>query len=121
MLKFIADVNLEKPIVDWLLESSYDVQWIPDYDCGMTDDELLYMAAAEKRILVTNDKDFGELTFRQKRLSSGIILFRLKGQSTQEKVRLAAILTAEYGERLSGHFTVVTRKRIKTIPLEEEK
>lgn len=80
MLKFVADVNLEKPIVDWLLQSGYDVKWIPDYDRTMTDEKLLQFATSEGRILVTNDKDFGEMTFRQKKLSTGIILFRIKGQ-----------------------------------------
>lgn len=80
IIRFIADVNIEKPIVDFLLESRYDVKWVPDYGCEIIDEHLLTLAYKEKRVLITNDKDFGELIFLQKRLSSGIILIRIKGQ-----------------------------------------
>ena len=79
-IKFLADVNVEKEIVDYLSENKYDVKWIPDYNCEMLDEDLLKLATTEKRILITNDKDFGELTVLQKRLSTGIILLRVKGQ-----------------------------------------
>lgn len=58
-IKFLADVNIEKRIVEYLLEHNYDVKWIPDFDCEMLDEELLSMASREGRILITNDKDFG--------------------------------------------------------------
>jgi predicted nuclease of predicted toxin-antitoxin system len=88
MLKFIADVNIEKLIVDYLKENGYDVKWIPDYNCEILDEDLLKLANLEKRILITNDKDFGELTFLQKSLSTGIILLRVKGQRAEDKVKL---------------------------------
>ena len=60
-IKFLADVNVEKPIVDYLLKQGYDIKWIPDYDCEMSDEELVQMANEEQRILITNDKGFGDL------------------------------------------------------------
>lgn len=66
-IKFVADVNVEKAIVDYLLEEGYDVKWIPDYNCEMLDEELLHLSNKEKKILITNDKDFGELIFLQKK------------------------------------------------------
>jgi predicted nuclease of predicted toxin-antitoxin system len=65
-IKFLADVNVEKPLVDYLLKEGYDIKWIPDYDCEMLDEDLLQLANREKRIFVTNDKDFGDLIFLQK-------------------------------------------------------
>lgn len=62
-IKFLADVNIEKPVVDFLLNQGYDIKWIPDIDCEMVDEDLLKLANREKRILITNDKDFGELIF----------------------------------------------------------
>jgi predicted nuclease of predicted toxin-antitoxin system len=120
-IRFIGDVNLEKPIVDYLLASGYNIKWIPDLDCRMVDEKLLELANREKRILVTNDKDFGELTFRQKRVSTGIILFRVKGESAKDKVRLLQKLLLAHGNRLRGYFTVVTRKKIRFIPMEDIK
>lgn len=46
-LQFLADVNIEKPIIDFLRFSGYDVKWIPDFDCQMRDDELLSLAESE--------------------------------------------------------------------------
>ena len=56
-IKFIADVNVEKPIVDYLSENGYDIKWIPDYNCKMLDEDLLNLAIAEKRIFITNDNN----------------------------------------------------------------
>ena len=85
-IKFIANVNIEKAIVDNISRRGYDIKWVPDYDCEMLDKDLLKIANLEGRILFTNDKDFGELTFLQKKLSTGIILIRIKGQKAEDKV-----------------------------------
>lgn len=120
-IKFIADVNIEKVIVDLLLENGYNVKWIPDYDCEILDADLLNMANTEKRILVTNDKDFGELTFLQKKLSTGIILIRVKGQKPQNKIKVMKKLLQNYSHKLLHHFVVVTKGKIRIIPMEDIK
>lgn len=71
MLKFLADVNVEKIIVEFLKELGHDILWIPDYDAQISDQDLLALAVAEERILVTNDKDFGYFVFLQKRYQKG--------------------------------------------------
>lgn len=116
-IKFIADVNVEKPIVEYLSKQGYDIKWIPDINCEMTDDKLLELANKEKRILITNDKDFGELIFLQKKLTTGIILFRVKIQKSQEKMKLMKKLLMGYREKLFKHFIVITKDRIRIIPI----
>ncbi len=115
--KFIADVNVEKGIIDFLAGNGYDIKWIPDYDCKIFDEELIELANREKRILITNDKDFGELIFLQKRLSTGVILFRVKGQVTRHKIDLMKKLVAEYSDKLGNHFVVASKAKIRFIPL----
>jgi len=117
-LKFLADVNMEKPIIDWLLKEGYDIKWIPDFDFKMNDESLLNMANREKRILITNDKDFGELTFLQRKVSTGIILMRFKGQLVKDKLIILPKIFRIHSDRLLGHFTVVTKKKIRFIPME---
>jgi predicted nuclease of predicted toxin-antitoxin system len=117
-IKFLADVNIERPIVEFLQENGYDTKWIPDLDCKMVDQQLLEMANKEKRILITNDKDFGELTFRQKRISTGIILFRVKNQKSRDKIRLLQKLLLVYGHKLKGNFIVLTQKKFRIISME---
>lgn len=117
-IKFLADVNIEKRIVDYLLENDYDVKWIPDYDCAMLDEELLSMTKEEERILITNDKDFGEQIFLQKRQSAGIILFRLKEQETRKKINIMNKLLVNYQDKLLNHFVVITEQKIRFIDME---
>ncbi|MBI3353478.1 MAG: DUF5615 family PIN-like protein [Nitrospirae bacterium] len=118
VVRFIADVNVEKVIIDYLLENGHDVKWIPDYDCEISDEELLKLANAEKRILITNDKDFGELIFLQKRVAAGIILLRVKGQKAQDKVILIKKLLQNYSDKLLNHYIVITKKKIRFILME---
>jgi len=119
IVRFIADVNVEKPIVDYLSEDGYDIKWVPDYNCEILDEDLLNLANAEKRVLITNDKDFGELIFLQRRLSAGIILFRVKGQRVEDKVKLVKKLLDKYSEKILNHFIVMTKEKIRIIAMEE--
>ena len=120
-IKFVADVNVEKAIVDYLLNNGYDVKWIPDYNCKILDEDLLTLANKEERILITNDKDFGELTFLQKKLSTGIILLRVKKHTAQDKVRLIKKLLQNYSDKLLNYFVVITKTKIRFIPMEDIK
>lgn len=119
IVRFITDVNVEKPIVDYLLKDGYDVKWVPDYNCEILDEDLLILANAENRVLITNDKDFGELIFLQRRLSAGIILFRVKGQRVEDKVKLVKKLLDKYSEKILNHFIVMTKGKIRIIAMEE--
>lgn len=119
MLKFLADVNVEKRIVDALRELGHDVTWIPDYDCGMSDRALLKLAAVEQRVLITNDTDFGELFFRHRVVSSGVILLRVDADNTLVKVTLLKNLLLRHSEKVKNSFVIISRKRFRIIPLED--
>lgn len=120
-IKFVADVNVEKPIIDYLSENGYDIRWIPDYNCEILDEEPLKLANKEKRILITNDKDFGEIVFLQKKLSSGLILLRVKGQKAEDKVRLIKRLLHDYSDKILNHFIVITKNKFRFINMEDIK
>jgi predicted nuclease of predicted toxin-antitoxin system len=119
-IRFLADVNVEKRIVESLRDAGHDVKWIPDYDCQLEDAELLDLANAEGRILITNDKDFGELFFLQKRLSQGIILFRIDGHNVMIKITLLRNILRKFADKLPKTFVVISRKRIRFIPMEDK-
>lgn len=119
MLKFLADVNIEKDIVNFLRDKEYDVLWIPDYDCRLKDDDLLTLANKEKRVLITNDTDFGEIIFLQKKVTHGIILIRIKGQIVNKKIKVLKKLIENYSDRIKNNFIVITDKRIRIRSLED--
>ncbi len=97
----------------------HDVYWIREEKPGISDTEVLQIAQTEKRLLITFDKDFGELAFRR-RLSAevGIVLFRVVPQSS---VKIANIAVAALESRADwqGYFSVVEDDRIRMTKLPE--
>ena len=83
----------------------------------MPDEDLLQLANEENRIFITNDKDFGDLIFLQRRLSVGTILFRVKGQKSEEKIKLMRKLLMGYRDKILNHYVVITKLKIRIIPL----
>jgi hypothetical protein len=69
------------------------------------------------RILLTNDKDYGELVFLQKKVSAGIILMRFVSEKSSVKTRFMQSLLKIYGNNLQGYFTVVREGKIRRRPL----
>lgn len=114
-MKLLADVNIEKPIIDYLKGIGYDIKWIPDYNCQMKDEDLIDMANREKRILLTNDKDFGGLVFFQKKISPGIILLRIKSQNVDHKIQVLSKLFERYKNKITGNFVVLSKEKIRII------
>ncbi len=96
----------------------HDVVWILTDSPGISDEEVLARAKNESRVLLTFDKDFGELVFRAgKSASSGVILFRISAKSP-DYVAETAVRVLEHRDDWVGHFAVVedTRVRLTKIP-----
>ena len=91
--------------------------WIPEYDCRMPDDDLLSLAVQEERILITNDKDFGNLIYLQRKTAVGIVLFRIEDQNVRVKITILKNMLIRYQEKFSGHFVTLARKKIRFVPL----
>jgi predicted nuclease of predicted toxin-antitoxin system len=75
---------------------------------GIPDDAVLDLANREAALLLTADKDFGELVFRQHRLTSGVILVRLAGLSSTRKAEIVVSVIDEHAAELPDAFAVVT-------------
>ena len=106
-MKFLADEGVDKPIVDQLRISGFDVHYVLETHQGSDDDTVLQLANDENRILLTQDKDFGELVYRLQKVHQGIILIRLGITPAPEKARLVDFVLQEYGEKLDNAFTVI--------------
>ena len=117
-MKWLADENIEQAVVDALRAAGHDVLFITEMERGLPDDEVLRQAEADSRILLTNDKDFGELVFRLRRVATGIVLLRFETEVGDEKaVRLKEVLPA-IEPRLVGHFAVITQGGVRLRPLQ---
>ena len=95
-MRFLLDQSAEARIATFLASQDHDATRIArDYPAGLPDEQVLAIAQREGRILIANDKDFGELVFRRRRPHAGVILFRFPLDATaQEKIdALACLLT----------------------------
>lgn len=112
-MRFLVDENFPAAAVEILQLDGHDVCWIRTVSPGISDREVLGRAVREQRILLTFDKDFGELVFRlgQPNLS-GIILFRVLKPSPEELAQMISKLI-QSRETWSGIFAVIERDRIR--------
>ena len=80
-LAFTADENVNKTLVKLLRVSGYSVTHITEVSPGSPDKAVLHHSSSQNAILITTDKHFGELVFRQRRTTSGVLLVRLHALS----------------------------------------
>ena len=122
-MKFLADESVEKPVVDWLRGQDVDVKYVTEITPSINDEEVIRLANNEERILITNDKDFGELVFHQSKIVLGILLIRATNERASNKIRLIREVLKKARNKLAGCFVVVNEAgiRIKKIPEKEKK
>jgi predicted nuclease of predicted toxin-antitoxin system len=118
-MRFVADESVDLPIVQALREAGYDVTYGAELAPGIDDATVLEEANREGRLLLTADKDFGEMVVRQQRLSTGVVLIRLAGLSNQHKATLTLRAIQENAERLIGHVAVVGVGRVRIRPIRQ--
>jgi predicted nuclease of predicted toxin-antitoxin system len=116
-MRFLANENVPRAVVDAVRARGHDTIWMRTDGPGATDNEVLERAGIEGRVLLTFDKDFGELV-RKRGLSAshGVVLFRL---TLERPAELAERVVAALASRddWPGHFSVVEPKRIRMRPL----
>lgn len=81
MARLIADENIQSFLVGALRKDGHDVLYIAEYADGITDEEVLSIASDQQRLLLTEDKDFGELVFRLTAIPGGLITPLVEGIS----------------------------------------
>jgi len=116
-VRFVADECFPKAAVDALRERGHDVLWVRTASPGIPDTAVLSLAGAERRVVLTFDKDFGELAFSSGLdVSTGVVLFRLPLRSPGF-VAQRAVAVIDAREDWRGHFSVVQEHRLRMVPL----
>jgi len=116
-MRLLADENVPRVAVEALRDSGHDVTWVRNEAAGSSDVEVLEQAAREDRLLVTLDKDFGELAFAGRLPAScGVLLVRTAPSSPSH---VAETIVTALGSRTdwAGHFSVVEPGRVRMTPL----
>lgn len=106
-MKFVADECVDGRIVARLRAGGHE------FGPGAGDEAVLETANRTGALLLTADKDFGDLVFRLGKVSGGVVLVRLAGLPEHEKADVVATVVARHGDELRGAFTVVTPRGIR--------
>lgn len=99
-MRLLLDACIWGGAVAYLEESGHDVVWVGDWSEDPGDDEILATASRDRRILITLDKDFGELAVVYRKPHAGIL--RIVGCSAREQGPVCRRILAEYGDVLAG-------------------
>jgi predicted nuclease of predicted toxin-antitoxin system len=116
-VRFLADECCDADMVDVLRGDGHDVLYATESLRGATDDELLTCTVSEGRILLTEDKDFGELVYRLQRTAHGIVLLRFNVADRALKIPCLRYLLKQEAERLRGTFVVLEVDKVRFRPL----
>lgn len=115
---FLADENISHCVLERLRAAGFDVAAIGVTNAGASDGDVLAMAKREGRILITEDRDFGELVVRQRLEVQGVVLLELDRLSNvAEAERVVSVVSTNLG-KLSGNLLVIEpgRARIRPLP-----
>jgi predicted nuclease of predicted toxin-antitoxin system len=112
-MNFLVDEGVDRQIVEKLRQDGHSVLYIAEMAPGIGDDEVLAIANEKGALLLTSDKDFGELVYRQGRLTPGVILIRLAGLSPIQKAEIVTSAIGQHSDEVSSAFAVVTPAAVR--------
>jgi predicted nuclease of predicted toxin-antitoxin system len=112
-MRLLVDECTGPAVARWLREQRHEVFSVYEQARGMDDDDIIQKAFDENWILITNDKDFGEKVYRDRRPHRGVILLRLDDERVASKIDTLQRLLRDYADRVADHFVVVTETTVR--------
>lgn len=117
-MRIVADEGIELPIVVRLRSAGHDVIHIAEVARGITDPEVLELANQNQALLITYDKDFGDLVFYQQYRTQGVVLVRLpETLSSLDKAEILIEVISERQDELFHAFSVIAINKRRTIKI----
>jgi predicted nuclease of predicted toxin-antitoxin system len=116
-MRWLADECVAAMLVERLRAVGHDVLYMAETHAGADDSTVLGFASGEERLLLTEDKDFGELIFRLRKSVPGVVLLRLGTVAPPEKWARLETALSQFGATLLGRYLVIDEKRIRFRPL----
>lgn len=117
MMRFLADENVSRHVVEGLRAAGFDVTVIGLTNPGASDRDVLATARRDGRILITEDRDFGELIVRQRVEVQGVVLLELDRLSNVAEADRVAAFVSTNVDKLSGNLLVIEPGRVRIRPL----
>ena len=114
-MRFIVDECTGPAVAEWLRGLSHEVFSIFEEAKGAEDATILHKAVSESWILITNDKDFGEMIFRNRWEHRGVIFLRLADERPANKIAVLEALLQNHSERLANTFVTATESKARFV------
>ncbi len=112
-MRFIVDECTGPKVAQWLREHNHEVFSVYEEARGIDDDAIIHKAFDENWLLITNDKDFGEKVYRERRPHRGIIFLRLEDERAASKIGVLRRLLEAYADKLPDNYVVVTETQVR--------
>lgn len=112
-LKFLADEGFSFEITSFLREMGYDIKWIGDFAPGISDRDVYKIAQEDHRVILTDDKDFGELVVRFGLKTIGVVLLRINPQEKELRKKRIFELLERFSEKLKRHLVVIDSEKFR--------
>lgn len=112
-MRFLVDECTGPELSRWLRQQGHDVLSVYEEIRGADDHAVLRIAFVEDRILITNDKDFGQMVVHEREPHKGVILMRLEDERTANKVKVLEQLLSRYADQLVDNLVVTTESTIR--------
>jgi predicted nuclease of predicted toxin-antitoxin system len=113
-MQLLCDEGVDRQIVERLREEGHTVSYVAEMDPGVADTPILEQARSGQAVLVTADKDFGDLVFREEHATAGVVLLRSSGLSPEKKAALTASAFARHADEMTDAFSVVSPGGVRT-------
>ena len=107
-MNLLADEGVDKAVVDRLRQDGHTVEYVAELAPGIDDRAVLRQANQSCDVLITADKDFGELVARMGQIQVGVVLLRLEGLSPERKASTVSSVLADRGHELPFAFSVIS-------------
>jgi len=105
-LKLLFDVGVSRKAELYFRDIGFDVVSIREINQSMEDRGILELAVKEERLVITMDKDFGELVYNSKNMHSGVLLLRMEDAGWKQKIDVLSEIFSKYSEDIRGNFSV---------------
>ncbi len=112
-MRFLADESCDFSIVRALRSAGHDVLAVTEFASGADDATVMDLALREHRVLLTEDKDFGQLVYAQSLQSSGVIFIRYPATARKALLKILVTLVSDPEVDLANSFVVMSPGRIR--------
>lgn len=112
-MKFLAGEDVDSATVERIRGDAHQVFYVAEMEPGISDEEVIRKANQEPALLLTADKDYGELVFRHGRLTQGVVLIRLAGLSAKSKAEIVLAAIREHADDLQRNFCVISSGSVR--------